>query len=224
MAPRYFAVAVGIDQKDVDKMIRNPGQELAEACTAALMRRKDNIIYNAATASVNVGKSAAATTPVTFANDGGVTIDATGGFGFSTLQSLKQNFVDSAVAVDSSVDIGLTIDGKRQQNLLSEMELTNFLYQNTKPLATGTMETAYGIKMIPFASNTIYPPLLTLAGGNRTLIALAENSIVFAKGIVSIRIEKRIDMFNTPTQIIAEMAVSAIRTEGVRVQAVTVSG
>jgi hypothetical protein len=224
MAPRYFAVAVGVDSKDADKMLRNPGPELAEGCVAALMRRKDNIIYNAALASVNVGKSAAATTPVTFANDGGVTIDASGGFGFGTLQTIKQNFVDSGVAVDSSVDIALTIDGKRQQNLLSEMELTNFLYQTEKPLATGTMEQAYGIKMVPFASNTIYPPLLTLTAGERTLIALAEQGVVFAKGIVSIRIEKRIDMFGSPTQIIAEMAVAALRTEGTRVQAVLVSG
>lgn len=224
MAPRYFAVAVGVDNKDLDKMLRNPGQELAEACAAALMRRKDNIIYNAAQAAVNVGKSAAATTSTTAANDGVVTIDATGGFGFSTLQTIKQNFVDSAVAVDSSVDIGLTVDGARLKNLLGEIELTNFDYATEKPLASGNMGQAYGMNLIPFASNTIYPPLLTLTSAQRTLLALAENAMVFAKGIVSIRIEKRIDMFNTPTQIIAEMAVAALRTEGPRVQLVTVSG
>jgi hypothetical protein len=225
MAPRFFAVAVGIDEKDVEKMLRNPSQELAEGCTAALMRVKDQIIYAAATATVQTGKSAAATTPVTFANDGGVTVNATGGFGFSTLQTIKKNFVDAAVAVDIDEDIMLTVDGAREQNLLAEVELTSFDYATEKPLAKGSIGQAYGINLVPFASNPqTYTPLLQLTSGQRTLIALAENAIVFAKGIVSIRIEKRIDMFNTPTQIVAEMAVAAMRTEGVRVQAVTVTG
>lgn len=223
MAPRYFAVAVGIDRKDIDKMARNPSPELAQGCVNALMRRRDQIIYQAATASVNVGKSAAATTPVTFANDGGTTIDATGGFGFGTLQSIKQTLVDNAVATDTDVDVALTIDGKREQNLLSEIELTSFDYATEKPVAKGSMGQAYGIKMVPFASNPgTYSPLLTASGGQRTLIALAEDSIVFAKGIVSIRIEERIDMYGKPIQIVAEMAVAAMRTEGARVIAVTV--
>lgn len=221
MAVRFFGVPVGVDGKDIEKMLRNPGQELAEACTNVLARRRDKIIYQAATATVNTGKSAAATTPVTFANDGGTTIDATGGFGFSTMQTLKKNFVDSAVATDVDANIALTVDGARLQNLLGEIELTSFDYATEKPVAAGTMGQAYGIKLIPYASASL-DPLLVSSGGNRTLIALAEDAIVFAKGIVSIRIEKRIDMWNSPTQIIAEMAVAAIRTEGVRVQAVTV--
>lgn len=225
MAPRFFAVAVGVDEKDVQKMLRNPGQELATGCVDALMRRKDNLIYNAATANVNVGKSAAATTPLTFANDGGITIDASGGFGFGTLQTIKQNFVDNAVATETEVDVALTVDGKRMANLMAEQELTSFDYATDKPVASGTMGQAYGMKLLPFASGvTTYAPLLTLTSGERTLIALAENGIVFANGIISIRIEKRIDMYNSPTQIIAEMVACAMRTEGARVQSVLVSG
>lgn len=222
MAPRYFAVAVGVDKKDIDKMLRNPGQELAEGCVNALMRRRDKIIYQAATATVKTGKSAAATTDVTFAADGGVTIDATGGFGFSTLQTLKANFIDSAVATDVDVNIALTVDGKRELNLLGEIELTNFDYATEKPLAKGTLGQAYGIKLIPYASGTV-DPLLVSSSGNRTLIALAEDGIVFAKGVMSVRIEERIDMFGKPYQIVAEMAVAAMRTEGPRVQAITVA-
>ncbi|MDE1971099.1 MAG: hypothetical protein KGI50_06030 [Patescibacteria group bacterium] len=224
MAPRFFAVAVGIDEKDVEKMMRNPGQELAEGCVNALMRRKDNIIYNAAGASVAVGKSAAATTPTTAANDGVVTVDATGGFGFGTLQTLKQNFVDSAVATEEEVDVALTIDGKREAQLLAEMELTSFDYARNKPVADGRMDEAYGFKLVKFASNPVtYQPLLQSNAGIRQLLALANGGMVFAKGIVSIRIEKRIDMFNTPTQIVAEMAIAAMRTEGARVQLVNVA-
>ena len=222
MAPRYFAVAVGIDKKDIDKMARNPSPELAEGCVNALMRRRDKIIYQASTATVNVGKSAASTTPVTFAADGGVTIDATGGFGFSTLQTLKANFVDSAVATDVDVNIALTVDGKRELNLLGEIELTSFDYATEKPLAKGSLGQAYGIKLIPYASGTI-DPLLVASSGNRTLIALAEKGVVYAKGVMSIRIEERIDMYGNPYQIVAEMAVAAMRTEGPRVQAVTVA-
>jgi hypothetical protein len=222
MAPRFFAVAVGIDGKDIEKMKRNISPELAEGCVNALMRRRDKIIYEAAFADVRVGKSGASASLVTFANDGGITVDATGGFGLSTLQTLKQNFVDAAVATDVDVDIALTVDGKRIKNLLSETQLTSFDYNTEKPLVKGTIGQAYGIKLIPYASGS-QDPLLVAAGGERNLLALAEDGIVFAKGVVSVRIEKRIDMFNTPYQIVAEMAVAALRSEGARVQKVRVA-
>jgi hypothetical protein len=222
MAPRYFAVPVGIDQKDVDKMARTPSPELAEGCVNALMRRRDKIIYEAAFADVREGKSAAATSTVTFANDGGLTINATGGFGLTTLQDIKKNFVDAAVATDVDVDIALTVDGQRIKDLLDETQLISFDYNTEKPLVKGTIGQAYGIQLIPYASAS-QDPLLVEASSERNLLALAEGGICFAKGIISVRIEKRIDMFNTPTQIIAEMAVAAVRTEGSRVQKVRVA-
>lgn len=222
MAPRFFAVPVGVDGKDLEKLRRNPGTELAEACVNALMRRRDKIIYEAAFADVRTGKSGASATPVTFANDGGLTINATGGFGLATLRTIKQNFVDAAVATDVEVNTALTVDGARLNNLMGETQITSFDYNTEKPLVKGTLGQAYGIKMIPYASGT-QDPLLVAAGGERNLLALAEEGIVFAKGIIGVRIEKRIDMFNTPTQIIAEMVVAALRTEGSRVQKVRVA-
>lgn len=222
MAPSFFAVAVGVDGKDLEKMKRDPGGELAEGCVNALMRRRDKVIYSAAFADVRTGKSAAATTAVTFANDGGQTIDATGGFGLSTLQDIKKNFVDAAVATDTDVNIALTVDGTRIENLLSETQITSFDYNTEKPLTKGTLGQAYGIKLVPYASGS-QDPLLVAASSERNLLALAEQGIVFAKGIVSVRIEKRIDMHNTPTQIVAEMVVAALRTEGSRVQKIRVA-
>lgn len=222
MAPRFFAVAVGVDGKDLEKMRRNPGEELAEGCVNALMRRRDKIIYEAATADVRTGKSAAATTPVTFANDGGTTIDATGAFGLATLQTVKENFVNNAVATDVDTNIALTVDGTRIKNLLTDTQLTSFDYNTEKPLAKGTLGQAYGIRLLPYAKSS-QDPLMVAAAGERNLIALAEEGVVFAKGVISIRIEKRVDMFNTPTQIVAEMVVAALRTEGVRIQKIRVA-
>ena len=222
VAPRFFAVAVGIDSKDVQKMKRTPSPELVRGCVAALMRRKDKIVYEAAFADVRVGKSGASATPLTFAQDGGVTIDATGGFGLSTLRTMKQNFVDSAVATDVEVNVALTVDGKRLNNLLTETQLTSFDYNTEKPLVKGTIGQAYGTKFIPYASGT-QDPLLVAAGGERNLLALAQGGIVFAKGVISVRIEQRIDMHNKVTQIVAEMCVAAVRTEGSRVQKIRVA-
>lgn len=222
MGVRFFAVAVGIDGKDVEKMKRNPSSELAEACVNALARRRDKIIYEAAFADVKVGKDAASASAVSFANDGGLTIDATGGFGISTLRSIKQNFVDAAVATDVDVNIALTVDGKRLNNLLAETQLTSYDFNNEKPLTKGTLGQAYGMTLIPYASGT-QDPLLVAASGERNLLALAEKGIVFAKGVVNVRIEQRIDMFNKPWQIVAEMAVAAMRTEGSRTQKVRVA-
>jgi hypothetical protein len=222
MAPRYFAVALGIDGKDIDKMGRTPQPELVEACVNALSRRRDKIAYEAAFADVRVGKSAAATTLVTAANDGVITIDATGGFGLSTLKTIKRNFVDNAVATDVEVNTALTVDGKRIEALMGETALTSFDYNTEKPLVKGSMATAYGMSLIPYASAS-QDPLLVAAGGERQLLALAQEGIVFAKGVIGVRIERRSDMFNSPIQIVAEMAVAALRTEGARVQKVRVA-
>lgn len=222
MAPQFFAVAVGVDGKDLEKMKRDPGGELAEGCVNALMRRKDKVLYKAAFADARVGKSGASATPVTFANDGGITIDATGGFGVSTLKTIKRNFVDAAVATDVDCNIALTVDGKRVENLMGETALTSFDYNTEKPLVKGSMATAYGMSLIPYASGT-QDPLLVAAGGERNLLALAEQGLVLAKGVIGIRIEKRIDMYNTPTQIVAEMCICALRPEGSRVQKVRVA-
>jgi hypothetical protein len=222
MAPRFFAVAVGVDGKDLEKMKRNPSPELAEGCVNALMRRRDKIIYEAAFADVRVGKSAAATTSVTFANDGGKTIDATGGFGLATLRELTRNYVDAAVATDVEVDKCLTVDGKRLENLMGETQLTSFDYNTEKPNVKGTLGQAYGHKLIPYASGS-QDPLLVSASSERNLLSLAAEGIVFAKGVISVRVEKRTDMYNSPTQIVAEMVVAALRTEGARVQKVRVA-
>ncbi|MBS2008257.1 MAG: hypothetical protein JST01_14510 [Cyanobacteria bacterium SZAS TMP-1] len=222
MAPRFFSVPVGVDGKDLKKLKRDPGNELADACVNALARRKDKILYEAALADVRVGKSAAATSTVTAAQDGVITLDATGGFGISTLKALKRNFVDAAVATDVDVKIGMTVDGKRIENLMGETTLTSFDYNTEKPLVTGSMGQAYGISLIPYASGS-QDPLLVAASGERKLIALAEGALVMAFGIVNVRIEPRTDMHNTPTQIVAEMMIAALRTEGSRVQAIRVA-
>ncbi|MBX9688195.1 MAG: hypothetical protein K2X27_15915 [Candidatus Obscuribacterales bacterium] len=221
MSVRFFAVAVGIDGKDVEKMKRNPSPELAEACVNALARRRDKIIYEAGFADVKVGRDAASASAVTFANDGGQTIDATGGFNLGTLRTLKKNFVDNAVATDVDVNIALTVDGSRIDNLMGETQLTSFDYNTEKPLTKGSIGQAYGMKLVPYASNS-QDPLLVAAAGERNLLALAEKGIVFAKGVVGVRVEQRIDMYNKPWQIVAEMAVAAMRTEGARIQKIRV--
>lgn len=222
VAPRFFAVPVGIDGKDLAKMKRNPQPELAQACVDALMRRRDKIILEAAFADSRVGKTGASASAVTFANDGGKTIDATGGFGLATLKTLKRNFVDAAVATDLDVNIALTVDGTRIENLLGETQLTSFDYNTEKPLVKGTLGQAYGLKLVPYAAAS-QDPILVASNGERNLLALAENGIVFAGGVISVRIEPRVDMHNNVVQVVAEMMVCAMRTEGARVQKVRVA-
>jgi hypothetical protein len=120
------------------------------------------------------------------------------------------------------VDKMITVDGKRIRNLLEDTQLTSFDYNTEKPIAAGTLGQAYGYDLVPYAS-TSQDPLLVAAAGERNLLVLAQEGIVFGKGVVSVRIEQRIDMFGKPWQIVAEMATAALRTEGVRVQKVRVA-
>src|ERR1019366_881987 len=120
---RQFVVTLPIDQYDVEGMLMDPQGQYAAACVRALERAFDIVAYQAMFATVNTGRKFS--TPVTFANDNGLTVSATGGLTLAKLLAIRQNFYDNEVDIDEDVRIVIGISGEENTTLLQIDQLVN---------------------------------------------------------------------------------------------------
>ena len=115
---RRFAVAIPIDKKDVNDIMRDTGNEYAVAIVRAIERVFDRISIEAAFSAVNTGKSFG--TAVTAANDGVETIDATGGLLYDHLNQMRGTFINNDVGTDMPETYFLAITGDEHRALLAD--------------------------------------------------------------------------------------------------------
>lgn len=228
-AKKYFYLALGIDAKDIDKLGRDITPEMISAAGASINREIDKQIYAAAEAAVLVGATPAEGSSVSATTDGVEVLDATTGFGLSTLQELKRKFVDDGVVNDMMAvpgggapnDLMLAIGGEQEEDLLSETQLTSIDFVNDKPLTEGRIQRAYGINLESFGA-TVQDPLMPSASSERRLLALAHGGLCMALEEPQVIIQDRPDKLQTK-QAVLMFAVTVLRTEGKRVKIVRVA-
>lgn len=217
IARRRFVVNLPVDSSDVRGALLNPDSEYAEACSAAMEREVDRVIYNAAFADVLTGRDFENT--VTFANDGGLTVDATAGLTYEKLLEVNQNFIDNDVAYGRRF---LTITGDEHTALMGEIELTSGDYTRQYSVEGGMMQNALGMDLLLLA-DSVANPIIPTASGERALIAATDRA--FCLGVskeMSIKITERDDYIETH-QVQVVMEIGAVRTEGALVQKVRVT-
>jgi len=95
-----FAATLPIDKTDVEERLTNPESGYAEALANAAKRQFDRVAYGAMFADVLTGEDF--DTTVTFAGEGGLTLDATSGLTYEKLLEGIGNFIDSDVDIDTS--------------------------------------------------------------------------------------------------------------------------
>lgn len=217
IARRRFAVTLPIDASDVRGALLDPSNKYPEAIVAAMMRQKDRVISAAAFADVLTGRDFETT--VTFANDGGFTVDATSGLTYEKLLEIKQNWIDADVGTDSPESMFLAIAGDEHTDLMGEAELISGDYSREYVIDQGEMQKALGMRLVKF-SGTANNPVLTESGGERFCIAATKNA--FCLGVskeFSIEVQKRTDYYET-TQVQIIGQIGAVRTEGKLIQKV----
>ncbi len=217
-----FYISYIVDTKDVLGMVSDPKGTLAESIAKELMRRKDRVIYNALFADVLVGRNF--DTTVTYANDGGLVVDATAGLDYAKMLEIKQNFINNEVGNDMNKPMFMGITGKEHTSLMNINQLTSGDFIRTQPVDDGSMEFALGMGLIKFAGstsgNTVANPIISEVSTERFGYAVAQGAVAF--GIsqdMNITIKDRPDLLNS-TQITGELIVGAVRTEGKTVQQV----
>lgn len=215
---RRFVINLAVDSSDVRGALQSPDSEYAKAVAAGMNRQFDRVVQDAAFADVLTGRDFE--TAVTFANDGGLTVDATAGLTYEKLLEINQNFMDN----DVDYDMGsmLQITGDEHTALMGEIELISGDYTRDFNVEKGRIRTALGMDLVQFAAS-VSNPIIPVASSQRQLIAAAKDA--FCVGVskeMSISIKERDDYVET-TQVQVVMEIGAVRTEGALVQKVSVT-
>ncbi len=221
IARRRFEVTLPIDAHDVEGMLLDPHGEYAKAVVAAMERRFDRVIMEAAFADVLAGREFGST--VTFDSES-LTVDATGGLTYEKLLEIEENFTNNEVGTEMPVQKLLTISGGEHTALMGESELTSGDFTRQFAIEKGQMVNAAGYNLIKYGASVNNPILPLNAGGTeRFLLAAAERA--FCVGIgkeIDIQIKDRPDYVDVK-QVQAIFTLGAVRTEGKLVQKVRVT-
>lgn len=221
IARRRFAVVLPIDSSDVRGALLDANSEYAKECSMAMMRKRDQVIADAAFADVLTGRDFSTT--VTAATDGVLTIDATAGLTYEKLLAIDENFINNAVGFDPQNSRKfLTVTGGEHTDLMGEIELISGDYTRQFAVEKGQLTNALGYDIVKFPAN-VPSPILTVSGAERFLIAATQKA--FCVGVskeMSINVINRPD-YHEVTQVEVIMEIGAVRTEGALVQKIRVT-
>lgn len=215
---KRFYVALPIDGYDKLGMLIEPGSEYAKAVVAAMMRRLDRVVAASAFADVETGRNFGTT--VSFATDGGLTVNATAGFTYEKLLEINKNFVDNEVGNDMPTKKCLAITGQEEEALMKEAELVSGDYTRQFAVENGELQRAVGNDIIKFGAS-VSSPILDVTSSVRSNIAMSEGGIcVGVSKELELKIQERTDLVDT-MQVVAYYYIGAVRTEGALIQKVT---
>ena len=161
---RDFAINLPIDEKDDLAVLLDPEREYAQACVRAMNQQIDKVIVDALFADIQTGRRF--DTTETFAQDGGVTVDATAGLTYEKLLEIKENFIDANVGIDMNEGIVMGITGKEHTSLMQETELTSGDFTRQFAIERGQMINAVGMDIVLFAGSES-SPVLDVTGSTR---------------------------------------------------------
>lgn len=212
---RRFVVTLPIDASDVRAQLLDPQSNYVTASVRAKARRFDRIGVEAAHADVLTGRNFGTT--VTFASDGGNTVNATAGVTYETLLAVNKFWTNNEVGTDLPEDFLLLLTGTEIEALMQEVELTSGDFTKQFAVDKGKLTVAVGLILMPYGAD-VPNPILAVAGGTRDCVAMAGRGLCY--GIskeMKIKIQERPDFVETTqVQVISEMG--AVRTEGLLVQ------
>lgn len=219
---REFTVTLPISESDLEVRLTDPKGKYAEACVKAMERVFDRVVYDAMFADVATGQSFGTT--VTFASDGGSTVNATAGLTLAKLLEAQGGFIDDDVTTDDDVssDLAMGITGDENTTLLQIATLTSRDYTSQFHIEKGRMTNAAGIQMLRFAANATNP-ILAVSGGVRTTFVMTKGAMcVGLQRPWKMKLQERTDLENTH-QVKISGRLGAVRTEGKLIKKFTVT-
>lgn len=214
---RRFEVTLPIDASDTRGVLLNPEGEYTSAVMKAMNRTWDRVGVEAAFADVQTGRDF--DTTVTFANDGGITVNATAGMTYEKLLEIRKNWTNNEVANDNGETMHFLSTGTEEEALLKETELTSGDFSRHMFVDKGRMTEGVGINFIHYGAD-VTNPILRVISTTRDCIAMTGRALCYGLSKdMSINIKDRPDFIETTqVQIIGQWG--AVRTEGVLMQKV----
>lgn len=223
---RRFTRTVTIDAKhDINELLKDPTSDLLRQLVNAKERVTDRIAAAAAVGDVLVGAPDAAPTTITAATDGVLTVDASSGFVYGTVQKITQNFINNDVDLTTFSGAVISVTGKENTSLMGEEKFINNDYISGEIVNEGVAKRAGLYKVVLFAGSEnggiqVPSPILPEGSTLRSCVVMAPQSIYMASEIGDIGVERNPNKVNS-YDITIDLWINAMRTEGALVQIVT---
>lgn len=223
---RRFTRTIPIDAKyDVNELIADPTSHIYQNLVAANNRVTDRIIIEAAIGSVLCGGPEEAGSLVTAANDGVITVDATGGLTSAKIDEITQNFINGELSYEDFKNSMLCLTGKENTALMGQTNFISSDFTSNRPVDTGIAQQAGAYGVVYFAGSvtggiTVANPVLNESGTTRKCVVLAPKSIAISSKVDLLSVERNPNKVNT-MDVTIDFWVNAMRIEGKRVQILT---
>lgn len=223
---RRFTKTITVDAKnDINELIKDPTSDILKQLNNAKERVIDRIAVAAAVGAVLTGQPDTAPTSTSASTDGVLTVTATSGFVYSTVQSITQNFINNDVPYESFSGAVICVTGKENTDLMGETEFINNQYISGRVVDKGVMDKAGAYRVELFAGSvnggvTVVNPILPEGASTRSCVVLAPESVAMAMELAGLGVEKSASKVNS-WDITIDFWINAMRTEGVLVQIVT---
>jgi len=223
---RRFTKTIQIDAKyDINELLKDPTSDIINQLNYAKERVVDRIAIAAAVGDVLVGAPDAAPSTISAATDGVLTVTATSGFVYGTIQSITQNFINNELGYMDFSGSTVCITGKENTSLMSEDKFINNDYISGRPVEKGVLDKAGAYHIELFAGSVnggvqVANPILPEVSTTRSCVVLAPNSVAMAIEIGDMGVDKSATKVNS-YDITIDLWINAMRTEGVKVQIAT---
>lgn len=200
-------------------LITDPTSELYTNLKEAKNRTADRCIAQAALANVHVGRPDEVGTTLTAQEDGVMTIDATSGFGYtSVISPAITRFTNNYIPTDN---LTLCISGLEEEALRNDEKYMNAFYSSANTVDKGKITNASGMNVVTFAGtqngvSAITDPVLKENTGKRHNLILAPQSIAFALEVGCLDCSKSDEHVNS-WAITIDVWVKTVRLQGKRI-------
>ncbi len=222
LVPQRFGVPMWVDKWDAERMLTDPQSIVAMRSAEAMERKFDRICIKQLLATVQTGRQA--NVPLTAAQDGVWTVDATGGFNYETLLQIDQNFQGNEVETDTegqtAIQKWLFISEQEHASLMKEGTLISRDFVDQRVVENGKLRRVMDFNVVVFGSKMPIP-MLNVAGGVRTCFAIASGALrVRMQRAWEVDVVELLQNVWDTAQIRTIGIMGATRMEGVRVQQV----
>lgn len=219
---RRFTKTITIDAKyDINELIKDPTSSILEQLNNAKERVIDRIALAAAVGSVLTGAPDAATTSTTAAQDGVITLDATGGTTYEIIQQITEAFINNDLQYAEFQGATLCITGTENTDLMGEVQFINQDYIRSAVEMAGAAQNVGTYNVALFAGSktggvTVISPIVPEGTSTRQCVCLAPQSIAMAMELGDLDVAKSSRKVNS-WDITIDFWINAMRTEGARV-------
>ena len=223
---RRFTKTILIDElDDINELIKDPTADIYTNLVAAVNRVAEKIAITSAIGDVLIGQPDAAPIALSAADDGVITIDASGGITYGTITQATENFINNKMDMSQALRSVLCVSGKENTALMNEEKFINnrYIAPSVMPVDQGIQTRVSAYPVVLFAGSVnggiqVTNPLLPeTSAGLRRCVMMAPEAIVMSMKINKLEIGDS-DQHVASKALTVDLWVNAMRTEGAKVQ------